>query len=112
MRKANELAREDCGTQRKLAAACRKMTFRARVARHRRNVFRKIRTQGNFGTRKELAAVGMKMTGSAGVARCKRHGRKRQNKDDVGKGTQKGRADEKRRWKDPGCKNGIRSRYI
>jgi hypothetical protein len=44
-----ELTRGICESRRKLAAACRMMSCRAAVARRKRNVFRKIRTQGNFG---------------------------------------------------------------
>jgi hypothetical protein len=40
-----ELTRGDCGSQRKLAAACRKMSRSAAVAWHRRNFFRKIMIQ-------------------------------------------------------------------
>jgi hypothetical protein len=54
------------------------------------NVFRKIRTKGNYGPRKELASAGRVMTRCTGVARRKGHGRKRQTKDDAGKGTHKG----------------------
>jgi hypothetical protein len=35
-----ELAQGDCGSRRKLAAACRKVSCRARVAWHRRNIVR------------------------------------------------------------------------
>jgi hypothetical protein len=42
-----ELTRGDCGSRRKLAAACRKMFYRAAVEWRKRNVFRKIRTQEN-----------------------------------------------------------------
>jgi hypothetical protein len=57
-----ELTRGDCGSRRKLAAACRKASSRARVAWFKRNVFRKIRTPGNCGPQKELVAVGKGMT--------------------------------------------------
>jgi hypothetical protein len=36
-----ELTRGDCGSRRKLAAACRKVSRHAEVARRKRNVFRK-----------------------------------------------------------------------
>jgi hypothetical protein len=57
-----ELTRGDCGSQRKLAAACRKVSRRARVAWRKRNIFRKIRTWGNWESRSKLAAAGMRMT--------------------------------------------------
>jgi hypothetical protein len=41
------------------------------VARHKRNVFRRIRTQGKCGPRKELAAAGRKMTHCAKVEQSK-----------------------------------------
>jgi hypothetical protein len=55
-REPKELIRGDCGSRRKLAAAYRKVSYRAAVARLKGNIFRVIRTQGNFGPRKELAA--------------------------------------------------------
>jgi hypothetical protein len=57
-----ELTRGIYGSQKKLAASCRKVTHPAAVARHKMNVFRKIRTQRNCGPRKELAASGRRMT--------------------------------------------------
>jgi hypothetical protein len=69
-----ELNQGECGSRRKLASACRKMSHRAAVARRKRNIFRKIRTQGNCGPRKELDAAGRKMTRSAKVAQCKGRG--------------------------------------
>jgi hypothetical protein len=60
-----ELVRGNCRSRRKLAAACRKVSRRATVARHKRNAFRKIRTEENCGPRSTLAAAGRRMT--AGV---------------------------------------------
>jgi hypothetical protein len=51
-----ELTRGDCGSRRKLAAACRKVSRRAGVAWCKINVFRKILTQGNCEPRHELAS--------------------------------------------------------
>jgi hypothetical protein len=53
-----ELTQGDCGSRRKLDAACRKVSRHAAVARRKRNIFRKIRTQENCGPRKELVAAG------------------------------------------------------
>jgi hypothetical protein len=39
-----ELTRGDCGSRRKLAAACRKVSCHAAVAWRKRNVFKNIRT--------------------------------------------------------------------
>jgi hypothetical protein len=52
-KRQKKLTRGDFGSWRKLAAACRKVFHRAAVARRKRNVFRKIQTQGNGGLRKE-----------------------------------------------------------
>jgi hypothetical protein len=70
----NELPRGDCGSQRKLASACKKMSRRAEVARRKRKFFRKIRTQGNCGPQKKLAAASRKMPHCAKVAQCKGYG--------------------------------------
>jgi hypothetical protein len=64
-----ELTRGDCGSQKKLAAACRKASRRATVAWCKRNVFRKSWTHGNCGPRK-VAAARKKVTHCAGH-RCK-----------------------------------------
>jgi hypothetical protein len=66
-----ELTREVCGSRRKLAAACRKVSHRVTVARSKRNVFRKIRTLGNCGPQMELDISGMRMTHLTKVARSK-----------------------------------------
>jgi hypothetical protein len=86
-----------------LVAACRKVSRRAAVARRKRNVFGKIRAQGNCGPRKQLAAAGRRITDSTKVAR-----RKGQNKDDVTPRCPKVRTFGKRRWKGPECNNDIR----
>jgi hypothetical protein len=64
----NELTRGDCGSEKKLAAACKKITRRATVAWHIRNVLRKIVTQGNCEPRSTLTTAGIMMTRHAGVA--------------------------------------------
>jgi hypothetical protein len=87
-----------------LAAACRKVSRCATVAWRKRNIFRKSRTQANCGLRKEVTAAGMKVTHCAG------HRRNEQNKDDVLPKSPKGGTFEKRLWKGPKCKNGIRDR--
>jgi hypothetical protein len=100
-----ELTRGDCGSRGKLAAAYRKLSRHAAVAWRKRNVLRNIRTQGNRGPRQELGAAGIRMT------RCaKEHGCKRQTEDDAGKIAHKGQTHEKRRWKCPECKYGLRDR--
>jgi hypothetical protein len=80
-----ELTRGDCGSWRKLSAACRKVSRHAAVARRKGNFSRKMCTQGNCGPLKELMAAGRMMI------HCARHRSKGQNKDDV---AQKARKDE------------------
>jgi hypothetical protein len=87
-----------------VAIACRKVFNRAAVAHCKRNILRKIRTQGNCGLRKELTAAGRKMTRYAG------HRRKGKNKDDDAPRSPKGRTFGKRRWKGPECNSGIRDK--
>jgi hypothetical protein len=103
-----ELTRGICESRRKLAATCRKVSLRAAVAQHKKNVFRKILTQGNCGPRKKLAVAGRKTTRCAKVAQCKGYRRKRQDKDLIAPRGPKGRTVGKRRWKGPECNNGIR----
>jgi hypothetical protein len=97
-----KLNRGICGSQEKLAAACRKVSRSAAVAWREINVFRKILTHGYCGLRKEVTAAGMKIT------RCAGHRRKRQNKDDAERETWIGRTEENRRRKGPLCKTGIK----
>jgi hypothetical protein len=103
-----ELTREYCGSRRKLAAACRKLFRRAAVARNKRNIFRKIRTQGNCRSRVKFSAAGRRMTHSTKVARRRAHDRKRYDQTSVVQETRKERTFGKRRWKGPECNNGIR----
>jgi hypothetical protein len=98
--------------RRKLADACRKVSHHAAVGPRKRNVFKKIQTQGNCGPQEELATVCRRMTHSTKVARCGGHYRKRYNQDNVVQETQKGRTFRKRCWKGPECNNGIRGRGI
>jgi hypothetical protein len=66
-----ERTREYRGSRRKSAAACRKVSFRAKVAWRKRNLFSIIRTQGDCGPRKELPVAGREMTHRAKVTRRK-----------------------------------------
>jgi hypothetical protein len=101
-----ELTRGDCGSRRKLATVCTKISRCVAVARRKGNIFRKIRTQKNFGPRKELTAAGRKMT------RCAGHRPKAKNKDDVASRNPKGRTFGMRRWKGPEYYNDIRARGL
>jgi hypothetical protein len=53
-----ELTRGICGSQRKLAATCRKVSRRATVARRRRDTFKNERTQDGCQGRLEAARRG------------------------------------------------------
>lgn len=119
-----ELSRGDCGSQRKLAAACRKVSRHAAVAWRKRNLSRNIRTQRNHGPRKELAAAVGKTTRCARVAQLKvprpqghsnegqsvAQGRNNQNMNKFARGTRKEITNIKRSWKFLDCNNGIRNR--
>jgi hypothetical protein len=87
-----------------LAAACRKVSRHATVAWRKRNVFWKSWTDGNCEPRKEVTTAGRKIT------RCAGQKRKVQNKDDVSPKSPKEGTYEKRLWRSPECKKGIRSR--
>jgi hypothetical protein len=68
-----ELIRSDCGTGKKLGAACRKVSSCATVAWRKRNLFKKFGTQGNCGQQNKLTAAGIKTTHHAEVAWRKRN---------------------------------------
>jgi hypothetical protein len=91
-----------------LAAAFRKVFRHAAVARHKRNVFRKIQTQGNCRLRKESAAGNRRMTHSTKAARRRGHDSKTYDQDNVVQETQKGQMFGQRHWKGPECNNRIR----
>jgi hypothetical protein len=95
-----ELTRGDCGSRKKLAAACRKPSRRATVAWRKRNVFRKCWTHGNCGLRKEVTASRKKGT------RCARHRRKVQNKEKDPQRSPTGGAFESRCRRGPQCGTG------
>jgi hypothetical protein len=67
----------------------------------------KKRTQGNGGSWKMLAVTRGRMTRHAIPAPCKGHGRQGPDKDDVVRGTPKGRTFEKTRRARPKSNNGI-----
>jgi hypothetical protein len=78
-----EVTRGECGSRRKLAAACFKLSRRAALARRKGNMFGKFRTWGNWGSRSKLAAAGIRMTHSTQVARHREHGLQRQGKKPI-----------------------------
>jgi hypothetical protein len=63
-----ELLRSDCGSGKKLAASCRKVSGCATVAWHKRNLFKIIGTHGNCEPRSKLTATEIKMIRHARVA--------------------------------------------
>jgi hypothetical protein len=109
-----ELTRGNCGSRGMLAAACRKVSRRATVTWRKRNVSRKIRTQGSCGSRHELGATRIRMmTLRAKVALRKGNVvRKYQTRDNVIRGTLKKRAFRRRHQLKPERKNGIRNRGL
>jgi hypothetical protein len=96
-REPKVLNRGNCGSRRKLAAACSSGTAQQK------------RLQG--GPRKELAAAGRRMTHNT------KTGRRREQDREIRPGrcgtrNPKGRAFGKRRWKGPECNNGMRDRGL
>jgi hypothetical protein len=69
--KMRERIREKSGSRRKSAAACRKVSRRAKVAWRKRNLIRKIRTLVKCERRKEFAAARIRTTRRAKVTRRK-----------------------------------------
>jgi hypothetical protein len=67
--KRKERTRGYRGSRRKVAASCRKLSGRARVAWQKRNTIRNIRTLEKCGRRKGFAAAGIRTTRCAKVAR-------------------------------------------
>jgi hypothetical protein len=89
------------GSRRKSAAACRKVSRRAKVAWRKRNLFRNVQTQRNCGPRKRLTVTGIRMTRCAKVARHKKRNhegpsveqgrRKNKTRNKTARGTRIGR---------------------
>jgi hypothetical protein len=57
-----------CESRRKLAAACRNVSHRTKVAWRKRNLFRNVQTQRNCGLQKRRTVTGSKRTCWATVA--------------------------------------------
>jgi hypothetical protein len=109
----NELTRGDCGSGKKLAAACKKTTHRATVAWRKRNVRRRTVTQENYGPRKRLTVTGRKTTSRARVAWLRENFvRKDCSKNKTVQETPKRQNDGKGLWKGLEYKNGIRNRGL
>jgi hypothetical protein len=84
-----------CGSRRKSAAACKRVSHRAKMAWPKRNLFRNVQTQRKYGPRKKLG-TGERLTHHAQVARSTEHGLQRQIKENSAPNTQKGQTFEKR----------------
>jgi hypothetical protein len=110
--KRKERSRVNSGSKKKLAAACRKVSRRAKVAWRKRKLVRKIRIQANRESRKELAVARREMTHRAEVAWWREHDRKRYNQDNVAARSPRERTSGMRRWKGPECNNGMRDRGL
>jgi hypothetical protein len=67
-----ELNRGNCGSRRKLAAACRKVSRYATVAWRKRKLFRKSETRGYCDSRKGVTVADRRTSRHATVARRKR----------------------------------------
>jgi hypothetical protein len=104
--------RGNSGSRRKSAAACRKVSRRAKVAWRKRKLVRRIGTQENCGPRKEFSSAGIRMTHSAKVAWLKEHGLQRQLKDSNAPRTPIGRTSRMRRWLGPEYNSDIRDRGL
>jgi hypothetical protein len=102
--------RASCEPRRRLTVASKKITRCATVAWRKRNIFRKIVTQGNCGPRSKLTAAGIKMTRHAGVAWPKENiVTKDRARNQAEQETQKRRKEEKEGlWKFQECNSDIR----
>jgi hypothetical protein len=68
-----KLNRGNCGSRKKLAAACRKVSRHATVAWRKRKLFRKSETRGFCGSREGVTVVDGRTSGHATVAWLKRN---------------------------------------
>jgi hypothetical protein len=108
--KPKKLNRRNCGSRKKLAAACRKVSRYATVAWRKRKLFRKSETRGYCGSRKCATVADRRTCPHATMAWRKRkltrniriQESRESSKDFSVNGMRKG----------PGCKNCIRRRNI
>jgi hypothetical protein len=70
-RKRKERTRGNRGPRRKSAAACRKVSRRAKVTWRKRNLFRNVRTLEKCGRRKDFSAARIRTTHCAKLAQRK-----------------------------------------
>jgi hypothetical protein len=105
--KGKERTQGNRGSRRKSAAACRKVSRRAKVAWQKRNLFKNVQTQRNCGSWKKLTLTSIRMTCCAKMAPHKershegplvKQGRqKKQTRNKFTSGTRKGWTFRKRR---------------
>jgi N-methylhydantoinase A/oxoprolinase/acetone carboxylase beta subunit len=87
--KLNERTQGYCGSRKRVTVAGTRTFCHARLAWHKRNVFRKILIQGSRELWKKLAADGIRMTHRAKVTWHRGHNCKLYDQDNVGQRTQK-----------------------
>jgi hypothetical protein len=106
--KMKERTQEQSESRRKSAAACRKVSRRAKVAWRKRELIRRIGTQENCGQRKEFSPAGIRMTHRVKVTWRKEQELQRIIRDNSAPGNPTGRTSRMRRWIGPECKTGIK----
>jgi hypothetical protein len=110
--KPNRRIQATCESRRILIVACKKITRHATVAWSKRNVLRKIVTQGNYGPRKTLTVTGRKTTSRAtGAWHSENIVRKDCTREQAKQETQKRRKEEGL-WKGKECNSGTRNRGL
>jgi hypothetical protein len=111
--KRKERTRGNRGYRRKSAAACRKVSRRAKVVWRKRNLIRKMWIQDNCEPWKRWTVTGRKATSRATVSWCSENVvRKNWIRNHAKRGTLKRRKDGERLWKCLEYSNGIRSRGV
>jgi hypothetical protein len=106
-----KLNRGNCGSRKKLAAACRKVSRHASVAWRKRNIIRRNGTQEYCGSWRIFAAVGRRNTCIARMVRGKEDGLQKQGEENIAPKSWKGRKNNKS-LNDTKCKNDIRDRGL
>jgi hypothetical protein len=113
LQKRKERTRGNSGSRRKLVAACRKVSRRAKVAWRKINLIRKILIQASCESRKELSVARRKVLRREKVAsRGRNIAKKECTRASVLQEIQRGRTFGRRRQQEPECSNGIRSRGV
>jgi hypothetical protein len=107
-----ELTRGNCGSRKKLAGACRKVSRHARVAWCKRNLMRRHGNQEYCESWRIFAAAGKGMDRCAGVARRGVQDGKRYVKVNEGQAIKKRRKDGNRLWKHPECNSSIWNAFL